>query len=79
MLSYFHKGFGLERYCSFIKNRSSPYCSLRVVFKESRNLLTTMFLLIFLLRSLIKMIQGTYDMVEKVWKIRNLYQREKGG
>ena len=33
-----------------------------------------MFLFSFLLRSLTITIQGTYDIVDKVWKIRNLYQ-----
>ena len=31
------------------------------------------------LRSLFITLQGTYDIVDMVWKIRNLYQREKGG
>ena len=31
------------------------------------------FLVIFLLRSLFKMIFGTYDMVDKVWKLRTLF------
>ena len=54
----------------------SPIILTKGGFKE-RRIITKMFLLI--LRSLLITIQGTYDIVDKVWKIRNLYQRKKDG
>ena len=45
-----------------------------MVFKERRKYNSKRLPTDFLVRSLIKMIQGTYDMVDKVWILRTLFQ-----
>ena len=61
--NYFHKLSHIDLFENFL---------LRVVFKE-RGMGSKGFLLIFL-RSLLITIQGTYDIGDKVWKLRTLYQ-----